>query len=72
MKIEEIKPALTEIGDTLAKATDEILTKLQSLGEVPADVVEALDKIKAAAKTLDDIVPDAPVAPEQPAEETPA
>jgi ABC-type transporter Mla subunit MlaD len=72
MKIDELGTKIEELGSTLGdsntqltKALDEIKTELQKLGEVPQNIVDALDRATTAAATgktvaqaLDDLNPD--------------
>lgn len=66
---------LNQITGQLAKAREEILTKLDELeaalaaNQPPAQ--ETLDALRAAAQSLDDVIPDQPPAEEPPAEPTP-
>lgn len=54
----ELKNALTAIGDTLGKATDEIVLALNNLGQTSPEVDAAVERLRAAAKALDDLNPD--------------
>lgn len=62
--VTELAGLLTTISDQLVKAKTEILdkiTKLEDLinaGTVPPEVEAALENLKVAAQTLDDVVPD--------------
>lgn len=68
-KAEESVAALTALKDQLTKANGEIQKKIQDLvdaaanADVPQAVVDAIEALKPAAQTLDDIVPDAPTPP---------
>ncbi len=70
MKLEELSAALLTVSNQMAKAKDEILTRIAELeaavgnaGELPPEVVDAVNAVIGAAQQLDDIVPDAPPAP---------
>lgn len=62
--VTELATTLTTISDQLVKAKSEILdkiTKLEDLinaGTVPPEVETALENLRTAAQTLDDVVPD--------------
>lgn len=62
--VTELATTLTTISEQLVKAKTEILdkiTKLEDLinvGTVPPEVEAALDNLRVAAQTLDDVVPD--------------
>ena len=67
MKLEELSAQLLSVSNQMAKAKDEILSKIAALeaavgnaGELPPDVVDAVNAVIGAAQQLDDIVPDAP------------
>jgi hypothetical protein len=65
VKLAELSVALTAVRDDLAKAKAEIVGKIGALEaaladvEVPAEASAALADVVAAAKALDDVVPDA-------------
>ena len=65
MKISELASAVQAITQQLVKIQTEILDKIDELEaaladvEVPVEATEALDALRGAAQTLDDIVPDA-------------
>jgi hypothetical protein len=65
MKLSEISANLAAVDAQLTKAQAEILNRISELQaaladvEVPAEATEALDRLAASAKSLDDIVPDA-------------
>jgi hypothetical protein len=70
MQLEELSAALLTVSNQMAKAKDEILGKIADLeaavgnaGELPPEVVAAVEAVIGAAQQLDDIVPDAPPAP---------
>jgi hypothetical protein len=63
MKHAELIQALTALKEQSDRATAEIVAKIASLeealnnaGEVPAEVVAALDALKASVQTTDDVV----------------
>jgi hypothetical protein len=67
MKLEELSAQLLSVSSQMAKAKDEILTRIAELeaavgnaGELPPEVVDAVNAVIGAAQQLDDIVPDAP------------
>ena len=67
MKLEELSAQLLSVSAQMAKAKDEILSKIAELeaavgnaGELPQEVVDAVAAVVGAAQQLDDIVPDAP------------
>ncbi len=67
MKLEELSATLLTLSNQLAKAKDEILSKIAELeaavgnaGDLPPEVVDAVAAVVGAAQQLDDIVPDAP------------
>jgi hypothetical protein len=74
MKLSELSGLLNDVLAQLAKAKAEILDKIESLEtalsdvELPQDAQDALAALMAKAQALDDVVPDAPVDPEEPAE----
>lgn len=67
---EESEKQLGEIKDQLVKANTEIQAKIQALvdaaaasgNNTPAGVQAAIEALKPAAQSLDDVVPDQPVA----------
>jgi precorrin-6B methylase 1 len=65
MKLSEISANLAAVDAQLKKAQAEILNRISELQaaladvEVPVEATEALDRLAASAKALDDIVPDA-------------
>jgi len=70
VKLEELAASMLTISNQLNKAKDEILSKIADLNDavaaaqdVPAEVVNAVSGVIAAAQALDDIVPDAPPPP---------
>lgn len=76
MTNEELAKGLSDLNTQLGKVNTEITGKIADLEKaikdadnVPQTVVDAFNLLKPATQALDDIVPDAPVAP--PAE-TPA
>ncbi len=69
MTINEASAVIGKIETTLAKASTEILAKIEELkssGELPPEASAALTRIETIATALDDIVPDQ-VTPEAPA-----
>jgi len=66
MKLSELLDALSALDDQIDKAQAEILAKIAALEaalvnvEIPADAQAKIDELKAAAQSLDDIVPDQP------------
>lgn len=59
-----VQDAVDQITTQLDKAKTEILTEISNLeAQVAAGEVPNLDALKAAAQSLDDVVPDAPVEP---------
>lgn len=69
MKTDEEIKLLEDLKDQLTKANQEIQDKIALLqdeidnADVPQGVTDALDNLKVAAQSLDDIVPDAPAEP---------
>ena len=67
MKLEELSAQLLSVSSQMAKAKDEILSKIAELeaavgnaADLPQEVVDAVAAVVGAAQQLDDIVPDAP------------
>jgi len=60
----ELSDALAAVATQLAKAKEEILSKITALegqiGTIPPDAQANLDAVKAIAQALDDVVPDVP------------
>lgn len=66
MKLEELSTTLLTLSNQLSKARGEILDKIAALeaavgaaGDLPPEVVDAVNAVVQAAQSLDDIVPDA-------------
>ena len=55
----ELRDALAAVGDQLQKATDEIVAAIAAAGQTTPDVDAAVERLRAAAKALDDMNPDA-------------
>jgi DNA repair exonuclease SbcCD ATPase subunit len=66
-KLSELSTQLVAVRDQLAKAANEIVTKIGELQAALADVAltpeaeDALAALAVQAKALDDIIPDVPV-----------
>lgn len=58
--ITAVKEQLGKVGTEINAKIDELTTALDNAGAVTPEVQEAIDGLKAAAQSLDDIVPDAP------------
>lgn len=68
MKLNELATALTGLSAQFNKATAEIVAKISDLEtaladtDIPDEATVMIEELKAQAKALDDIVPDAPPA----------
>jgi hypothetical protein len=63
-KMSEVQDAVDAIVVQLGKAKDEILAEIANLeAQIAAGEAPDLTALKAAAQSLDDVVPDAPVEP---------
>ena len=70
MKVSELTGVVTALANQLTKASAEINAQLEILrdAELPAEAVDAVNRIAAVTQALDDLNPDAVVpAPEEPA-----
>ena len=77
MKLTELTEIVSASATTLTKAYDEITSKLNELNskitsledlvansaDAPQDLVDAVNAVKIAAQSLDDVIPDAVVEP---------
>ena len=68
--ITELAAKIDAVSDKLVKASGEILNEISTLrttaGDLPADAEASLARLETMAQALDDIVPDAAPATEQP------
>lgn len=58
-------------ADSMLAKIEDLRAQLAAAGEVPADVVAALDEIEATAKGIDPTIPDVIPTPEPPPTPTP-
>jgi len=59
----ELAQALSDLGDQLAKALEEIRVALENAGNTTPEIDAALAKAKEVGQSLDDLNPDAPPPP---------
>lgn len=62
--INAVKDQLAKVGTEINGKIAELTAALDNAGAVSPEVQDAIDGLKAAAQSLDDIVPDAPLAEE--------
>lgn len=62
MKVSEVAPTLNKISDNLDKVKTEVQNLKDSLSDVelPDEATEALERLTAATKAVDDVIPDDP------------
>lgn len=62
MNQKELADTLTKVNDQIQKGIAEVIAAIASSGNTSTEVDTAVAKLQAAAQSLDDLNPDAPVA----------